>query len=145
MASLEDDLEAYASLAAELSDPRVDRAAALAARGLDEDRWDAIDDAWQARLSEADAAGAEEDDGVPALVVAHAEAFARAQRARVQDVLPFERFVEAARAFTRGEDLAAALKRLELTLDAYLRAQAHWTAEMIADDALAERFRQAIR
>ena len=144
MADLRTDLEAYVTAAAELSDPRVDRAAALAARGLDEDAWDEIDDAWQARLSEAEAEDAT-SDGVPPLVAAHAEAFARAQRARVRDVLPFERFVTAARALRRGGDLASTLRRLDLTLDAYLAAQAHWTARMLEDDALFARFEHATR
>jgi hypothetical protein len=137
---LENDVEAYAALSAALADPRADRGALLAARGLDEDAWDAIDDAWLARLSAAD----DNDDGVPPLVAAHAEAFARAQRARAGEVLPFERFAAAARQLARGTDLATALERLDLTLDAYLAAQAHWTREMLADDALAARFRKAL-
>ncbi len=141
MADLTRDLEAYAALQAELADPRVDRAAALAAHGLDEPRWDALDDAWQQRLSEAEDP---EDAGIPPLVMAHAEAFTRAQRARVQGVLPFERFLEAARELRRGTDLAGTMKRLDLSLDSYLHAQAHWTAAMFEDDALAERFRRAM-
>ena len=141
------DLEAYAALAAELADPRVDRAAVLAARGLDEERWNTIDDAWQVRLSEADEGdvGDDETGGIPPLIAAHAEAFARAQRARVRGVLPFERFLEAAREMKRGTDLSTALKRLDLSLDAYLHAQAHWTAEMLADEGLAARFQRAMR
>ncbi|MFT3770312.1 MAG: hypothetical protein QM820_33205 [Minicystis sp.] len=144
MANLLQDLDAYATLSAELVDPRVDRAAVLAARGLDEDAWDAIDDAWQTRLSEADDAHGDAD-GVPPLVAAHAEAFARAQRARVREVLPFERFVKAARELRRGGDLQSTLKRLELTLDTYLAAQAHWTARLLEDEELAARFDRAMR
>ena len=141
MEDLASDVEAYAALSAELADPRVDRAALLAARGLDEAAWDALDEAWQARIEEADEG---DGDGIPPLVAAHAEAFARAQRARAGAVLPFERFAQAARELGRGTDLATALKRLDLTLDAYLAAQAHWTREMLADEALAARFRRAI-
>jgi hypothetical protein len=127
-----------------LADPRGDRAALLAAHGLDEEAWEAIDDAWQARLSEA---GAEGDlaQGVPPLIAAYAEAFARAQRARAQHEVSFERFVEAARAMARGTDMATVLERLGLTLEDLLRAQQRWTAAMLADDALAERFRRAMR
>ncbi|EYF00235.1 hypothetical protein [Chondromyces apiculatus] len=146
MADLRTDLEAYVTVAAELSDPRVDRTVALTARGLDEDAWEEIDDAWQARLSEAEAEAEDAAaDGVPPLVAAHAEAFARAQRARVHDVLPFERFVTAASALRRGGDLRSTLRRLDLTLDAYLTAQAHWTARMLEDDALFARFEHAMR
>jgi hypothetical protein len=144
MADLLHDLESYATLAVELSDPRVDRAAALAARGLDEDAWEALDDAWQARLSAADEDG-DDEDGIPALVAAHAEAFARAQRARVREVLPFERFVAAARELGRGGDLASTLRRLDLTLDAYLTAQSHWTARLLEDEELAARFDDAMK
>jgi hypothetical protein len=142
MADLRNDLEAYATLAAELADPRVDRRAVLLARGLDEDAWEALDDAWQARLEAADAA---DDDGVPPLIAAHAEAFARAQRARVGEILPFERFVAAARELRRGGDLASTLRRLELTLDTYLAAQGHWTARLLEDEELSDRFDRAMK
>lgn len=144
MADLMHDLEAYATLSAELLDPNVDRAAALAAHGLDEEGWEAVDEAWDARLS---AAGDEDTDGVPPLIAAHAEAFARAQRARagVAEVLPFARFLEAARELARGKDLSTALKRLDLTLETYLAAQAHWTARMLQDDSLAKQFERALR
>lgn len=142
MADLLHDLEAYATLSAELLDPDVDRTAALAAHGLDEDGWEAIDEAWEKRLSEA---GDDETDGVPPLIAAHAEAFARAQRARSKAVIPFARFLEAARELARGKDLSTALKRLDLTLETYLAAQAHWTARMLEDDALAKEFERALR
>lgn len=141
MTDLLNDLEAYVTVAVELADPRVERGAALAAHALDEDAWEAIESAWETRLAEAP----DDVDGVPPLVVAHAEAFARAQRARVREILPFERFVAAARALRRGGDLASALRRLELTLDTYLAAQAHWTARMLEDEPLAARFQQAMK
>jgi hypothetical protein len=144
MPDLADDLDAYVTLAAELADRRVDRDAALAAAGLTDDDWEAIDDAWQARLSAAEAE-AEGSDGIPPLVAAHAEAFARAQRARAGGVLPFERFATAARELRRGGDLSSTLRRLDLTLATYLAAQAHWTARMLEDEELARRFEHAIR
>jgi hypothetical protein len=144
MADLRTDLHAYVALAAELSDARVDRGAALAARGMDEDDWEAIDDAWQTRLSEAEAEGAAGSD-IPPLVAAHAEAFSRAQLSRTREVLPFERFVIAARELGRGGDLASTLRRLDLTLDTYLAAQAHWTARMLEDEELSARFERALQ
>ena len=142
MADLLQDLHAYVNLAVELLDARIDRAATLARAGLDEEGWEAIDETWENRLS---AANEGEADGVPPLISAHAEAFTRAQRARVQTVLPFERFVEAARELSRGHDLSTALKRLDLTLDTYLSAQAHWTNRMLEDEALARQFERAVR
>jgi len=144
MPDLAADVEAYAALAAELADLRTDRAAVLAAHGLDEDAWDALDERWQDRLSAAEEAHGDAD-GVPPLVAAHAEAFVRAQRARVREVLPFERFLAATRALRRGGDLAATLKRLDLTLETYLAAQAHWTARVLEDEALAARFDEAMK
>lgn len=137
-----DDIEAYAALAASLADPAADRAALLAAHGLDEDAWDALDDTWQARLSAADEA---DTDGVPPLVAAYAEAFARAQRERAQSALSFERFIEVARAMQRGTDLATVLRRLDVSLLDFLSAQRRFTEAMLADEALAERFRRAMR
>ncbi|WP_437681539.1 hypothetical protein [Sorangium sp. So ce131] len=138
------DVEAFATLAAQLADPSADRAALLAAHGLDEDGWEALDDAWQARLSEADE-GDDEEAGVPPLVVAFAEAFARAQRARARSELSFERFLEAARAMRRGTDMATVLSRLDMTLEDYLSAQQRWTAAMLEDEELLSRFQRAMR
>ncbi|WP_437282031.1 hypothetical protein WME90_16160 [Sorangium sp. So ce375] len=139
-----DDVEAYATLAAQLADPSADRAALLAEHGLDEAGWEALDDAWQARLSEADDEDGE-DVGVPPLVVAFAEAFARAQRARAKSELSFERFLEAARELKRGTDMATVLSRLDLTLEDYLGAQQRWTAAMLEDEALMAQFQRAMR
>jgi hypothetical protein len=143
MPDLSQDVAAYAALAAALSDPNADREALLAAHGLDEDTWDALDEAWQDRLSEADA-GDDETEGVPALVAAYAEAFARAHTARARSELPFERFLEAARAMRRGVDMTTVLKRLDLTLEDFLSAERRWTQAMLADEALAARFRRAM-
>jgi hypothetical protein len=143
MPDLSQDVAAYAALAAALSDPTADRAALLAAHGLDEDTWDALDEAWQEQLSEADA-GDDENEGVPALVAAYAEAFARAHTAGAQGDLPFERFLEAARAMRRGVDMATVLKRLDLTLEGFLTAERRWTRAMLEDEGLAARFRRAM-
>lgn len=142
MEDLLHDVEAFATLAAQLADPGADRAAILAAHALDEEQWEALDDAWQARLSEADEG---EDEGVPPLMAAYAEAFARAQRARARSELPFDRFLEAARAMKRGTDMTTVLKRLGMTLSEYLNAQQRWTAAMLEDEDLAARFQQAMR
>ena len=145
MADLTRELEAYAALAAALAAPGADRAALLAEHGLDEEGWDALDDAWQARLSEADSDEVDDTLGVPKLLAAYAEAFSRAQRGLSPGLLSFERFLEAAREMMRGTDMATVLKRLGLSLEEYLRGQAHWTARMLEDGDLAARFRQAMR
>jgi len=142
MADPRRDVSAYAALAAALAAPGADRAALLSEHGLDEEAWDALDDAWQSRLSEAQG---DDDLGVPALLTAYAEAFSRAQRERSPALLSFERFLEAAREMKRGSDMATLLKRLDISLEAYLRAQAHWTAKMLEDDELAARFQRAMR
>lgn len=150
MPDLSEDLEAYAELAAALADPTVDRDAVLAARGLDEESWAAIDEAWQARIEDDDE---DEDDdeaiqGVPPLVAAWAEAFARAQRARAlrdpHEPVTFERFIEAMKAIRRGADMAGLLQRLGLTLEQLLLAEQRFTRAMLEDESLAERFRRAM-
>jgi hypothetical protein len=139
-------LDAYARLAVALSrvagvaGPR--RGELLATHGLDEARWQAIDDAWQTRLSEAlDAMG--DEATVPPLVEAYSRAMERAQTADSQ-LMAFERFVQATRAARAGGDLGKNLERLGVTVDDYLRANRHYTLAMTGDDALAERFRKAL-
>jgi len=143
MADPTQDIEAYAELAAALANPTVDRAALLAEHGLDESRWDALDDAWQARMSAEDDETAE---GMPRLLAAYAQAFTRAQRAHTSDpLLPFDRFLEVVRALRYGGDAAATLKKLGTTFESLLASQRHWMAKMQEDDALMEQFRRAMR
>jgi hypothetical protein len=147
-ARIETDVEAYAELAARLSasDDADARARLLSAHDLDEEGWDTLDDAWQARIAAEDDEASERGQ-VPALLARYAEAFARAQRAAAsrEPPLPFDRFVEATRELRRGVDMTTALDRLGIDLGTYLRAQQHWTALLVADAALAERFRDAMR
>jgi len=134
-------LEAYTRIVAEIANGGGDRAVVLARHGLDEDRWDAIDDAWQARLSDA-ADQASEDEGVPPLVVAYAEALTRAQRERTagRAVIAFDRFAEAVRLLRRDGNMLQALARTGLTIDQFLQANQHWTACIVNDPELARRF-----
>lgn len=139
-----EDLEAWVTLSVELADPTVDREAALRAHGLDDDAWEALDDDWQARLSAAEEA--DDSDGVPPLVAAHAEAFARAQMARTQGPpLDFATFVEVTRAIARQPDIAAVLRRFDITLERLLLSQGHWTKRMMEDPELEKRFDEARR
>lgn len=139
------DVRAYAGLAVRLAEPDADRTELLATQGLDEDSWDEIDDAWQARLSEAvDAMG--DVDTVPPLVQEHAEAFAKAQAERVSGGAPltFERFIEVTVEIQRGHDIQHVLKRNGTTLHDYLRAEHHWLKQMMDDAALQTRFHRAM-
>jgi len=141
MHALAQDVVAYATLAARLAQAGEDREAVLAAHGLDEESWEAIDDAWQERLAEDED---EDQNGVPVLVAAYAEAFAAAQRGGAKEELPFERYVEVASAMKRGGDLANVLGRFRISLPDFLRAHQHWTAQMLEDEELARRFRKSI-
>lgn len=137
------DVQAYAALGAALADTSADREAVLATHGLDEAGWEAIEEAWQHRFDAADEAHGEAE-GIPPLLAAYAEAFARAQATRGGAVMPFERFVEVARAFARGDDAQGLLRRFGTTLEEYLGAQRDWTARMLEDSELAGRFEKAM-
>ena len=134
------DIRAYAALVAALATADRPRAAVLAAQGLDEAGWEALDDLHQARLSRA---LDDDGDGVPPLVAAYAEAFAaaRARSTRAATLLSIERFGDATREIQRTGDPTAALARLGITLDDFLRANEHWTARMVTDAELLQRFR----
>lgn len=135
-------LDAYARLTVALARAGEKRDAVLAAHGLDEDRWQAIDDLWQARLSDAMDQGTDERPIPPFL-----EAFSRAMdRAQSDDsmVIPLERFAEATRAVRRGVEVTRTLERLGLTPDDYVRASHYWMQRMAQDDELAETFRRAV-
>lgn len=138
-----DDVHAYASLGAALADPSEAREALLATHGLDEAGWDAIEEAWQGRFDAADEAHGDAE-GIPPLLTTYAEAFARAQATRGGAGMPFEGFVDVARAFARGDDAQGLLRRFGTTLEDYLAAQRDWTARMLEDAELAGRFEKAM-
>jgi hypothetical protein len=139
------DVRAYAAFTARLAEPDADREALLAERGLTEDEWDELDDAWQARLSEAvDAMG--DSESVPPLVKEHSDAFAEAQAARVSAGAPLdlERFIAITLEIQRAHEVQYALKRNGTTLHDYLRAEQHWLKRMMDDPALQARFHDAM-
>jgi hypothetical protein len=133
-------IEEYAELSAELADPACDRDALLAAHGLDEATFASLDGAAQEQLSRAMDT---DDDGVPPLLAAYAEAFARARARLAVDagVLPIERFGDATREISRRGDPLPTLTRLGISLADFLRANEHWTRRMLEDPALLARFR----
>ncbi len=146
-----DDLEVFARVAVELAAAREDREQRLARLGLDEDAWEAIEEAWDARLAEAEDAEGPDGD-IPALVAAHAQAFADAQGGRARTAatsadaggVPFERFVALTRAMQRGGRLDEVLAAERTSLETYLAAHAHWTRRMLEDPALHRAFQQAL-
>jgi hypothetical protein len=134
------DIRAYAALAATLAGGDRPREEILRAHGLDEAGWEALDRFHQEQLSLA----IEDDrDGVPPLVAAYAEAFAaaRARSTRTEGLLSIERFGDATREIQRSGDPTAALGRLGIALDEFLRANEHWTIRMMTDADLLRRFR----
>lgn len=136
-----EDIAAYARLRARLAAVGADRAGMLAARGLDEERWEVLDERWQARLSEA---LDEEGDDVPELVLRYAAAFAEGQR-ETGVVLSLERFAQCTRALQGARDPRHALERVGVTLTDYLRANQHWAPQLGRDPALEARFRAAMK
>jgi hypothetical protein len=138
------DVAEYAELAATLADPSCDRAAVLAAHDLDEEGWTALDRLFQDRLGRA---MDEAEEGVPPLVSAYAEAFARARAALHKDkpVLTLDRFADATREIQVRGDPLPALAKHGITLEEYLRANEHWTQRMLADPTLVARFRARLR
>lgn len=137
------DVTEYARVAAELADPASDRARVLAAHALDEDAFAALDRRFQDALSRA---MDEEVEGIPPLVAAYAEAFARACAALAGDeVISIERFAEATREMQRLGDPVAALAKVGITLADYLRANERWTRRMVAEPALFARYRARLR
>ncbi len=135
-------LDAYARLTVALGRAGAARHSVLAAHGLDEARWEAIDDAWQARLSEA-MDQITEDQPVPPFLEQFSRAMDRAQSDDTQ-VLSFERYVEGTLALRAGGDVSRALERLGLTMDEYLHAHRYWMRRMASDDELAARFQRAL-
>jgi hypothetical protein len=145
---LESDIEAYAALVVELAEAaneKKDRGAVLLAHDLDERRWEAIDDAWQARLSAA-ADGAGEDEGVPALVIAYGAAFSKAQAARAPaNVIPLEKFGEVMRGIQTTGDTLKSLERAGITLQQFLHANQYWTKRIVSEPELEARIKKLLR
>jgi len=138
------EIERYAAIAAELSRDGADRAAILAAHGLDESVWETIEAHWQARLSTA-MDGDLEQEGVPDVLTQYSAAFAQAQAAESDgDVMSLERFAQATRAMATNSDIQQSLKQLGMTLGEFLKANQHWCVKMVTDPELAERFRKVL-
>jgi len=137
------DLDAYARLTVALARAGAGREAVLEAHGLDETRWQAIDDLWQQRLSEAVDAVSDEQP-VPPFLEQYSYAMDRAQ-ADEPEPMTLDRFVAATRIARAGGDVAKALERIGITMGDYLRANRHFMQRMAKDEELADRFQRALR
>lgn len=136
------DLERHAELVTELWSSGRERADVLAAQGLDEAAFEALD----ARVQGALALGMDEEgDDVPEILVAYDAALARARERRVDEasVPSLERFGAATAALERGVEPDKALARVGLTVTEYLRANAFWTPRVSKDPELHAAFQRA--
>jgi hypothetical protein len=136
------DLDAYARLTVALARAGAKREAVLDAHGLDEARWQQIDDAWQERLSEA-MDQATDDVPVPPFLEQFSHAMDRAQGDDTA-IMTLDEFVAATRVARAGGDVGEKLERLGLTMDDYLRANRYFMQKMAKDDELAARFQLAL-
>ncbi len=135
-------LDAYARLTVAVARAGAKREAVLQAHGLDETRWQAIDDAWQMRLSEAMDQVTDEQP-VPPFLEQFSHAMDRAQ-SEESETMTLDRFVAATRVVRAGGDVGRALERLGLTMEDYLRANRYFMQKMAKDDDLAARFQRAL-
>lgn len=136
-----DDVERYAEITAALADSE-DRAAVLASYGLTEETWDEIDAQWQERLSSA--VDAFDDDGVPELVSAFSDAYARAREKLTVDVMELDQFIAVTRALQQSQDVLKTLRDHNVTFADFTRANQHWTVKIANDATLAEKLRRAL-
>ena len=134
-------IEAYAAIMAELAAAGDARGDVLARHGLDESRWAAIDDAWQARLSEA---LDEEGDGVAEVVSRYAAAYRAAQAARGAPI-SLEQYARVTRRFEASGDLSAALAKTGVSLADYVRGTEHWSRLLATDPEVERRFDEVLR
>src|SRR5262245_54344745 len=114
------------------------RAEVLARHGLDEDRWEVVDDHWQERLSEA---LDEEGDGVAEIVSLYAAAYERAQRALAPPI-SLEQFARVTRLLSASGDLRASLAKVGVSMADYVRGSEHWSRRLAADPELERRFHE---
>ncbi len=133
-------IEAYAQVMAELAAAGEGRAAVLARHGLDEARWDVIDDRWQEELS---AALDPEDDGVPEVLSRYAAAYEAAQRALAPPIT-IEQFAQVTRLLQASGDIRAALAKVGVTLADYVRGTEHWSRRFAEDPELDRRFHEVL-
>ncbi len=136
MSDGKDELQIYGEITADLARGR-DRAETLAAYGLDEQSFDALEDRALALM-------AVEDDhpttGVPE-AVARFDAVLRAKAQATSDGVPsFEDFVRALMIAQEGGKVHERLAEHGLSIELLLRGSAYYTPRLATDPELARRF-----
>jgi hypothetical protein len=136
-------IETYAQVMAELASAGGARAEVLRRHGLDEARWEKIDERWQARISEAMDQDPE-DDGVPEIVSVYAAAYDAAQRA-IAPPISLEDFAMVTRLLDASGDLRASLAKVGVSLADYVRATEHWSKQFAGDEEVERRFDEVLK
>ncbi len=142
-ARVENDIEVYARVMAELASAGDARGEVLARHGLDEARWEAIDTRWQAQISAAMDQDPE-DDGVPEILVRYAAAYDVAQRS-IAPPISLDQFALVTRLLGASTDVRAALARVGVTFADYVRGSEHWSRKLAGDPELERRFDEVLR
>ncbi len=134
------DIEAYATLRAQLASDADQRDELLAQHDLDEELWDALDEQWQDKLSDQLETGAT----IPDLIIRYNQAFTDAQRDGPGQPLSLERFAEATRALQNTLEPQKALEKLGIALPEFLKANQVWAPRLASDPAMAKRFTELL-
>lgn len=127
-------VEDYARFKARLDRGETPREAVLAAAGLDEEEWEALDERWQLTLSEAMAAD-EPGEALTRFSIAYAAA-----QGELATPITLEQLAQATRLIGVHGDLGVVLDGLGLKLADYLHGQQHWMKRMTLDPGMAARF-----
>jgi hypothetical protein len=130
------DLRRYATIAAELAESGVDRAAVLADYALDGTLWIAVERTWALRLA---TAALQHDLGV---IEEYDADYAQAQDALGGPMPPFERYVAVTLELRTTTDPALVLADRGLSLPDWARMQRYWAKRLAKEDELIERFAQ---
>jgi hypothetical protein len=139
------DVRAYARLAARLATAGDERDTMLAERGLDDDAWDVLEDAWSERMERADLDYGDAD-GVPPLVADYANAFSQAQMEALAgaDLMSLKQYADITKSLQRGRDMPQVFVRHGTSLEAYLLAHSHWSIKLATDPDVSHAFEQLL-
>lgn len=140
---VDETIEAYARVMAELASAGDARAEVLDRHRLDEASWEAIDTLWQARLSQAMDQDPE-DESVPEILSAYAAAYGAAQRS-IAPPIALDQFAMVTRLLEASGDLRASLAKVGVSLADYARGAEHWSREIAGDPDLERRFEEVLR
>ena len=133
----DDELETYGAILAALA-RGLDRAEVLAAHGLDEDSFEALEERALEALE------ADDSEGVPAAVVRFDAAMRRPGPPSVLQVPTLEAFAQAYVIAQEGGNVAERLKERGSSLDVLLRGSEHYVPRFTKEPELADRFRALV-